>query len=596
MIKISTFISLVSLTVVSYGQTDLQLRDPEYLVDQYNQLVAKHNALIEKTRGLISDNTKTPVQIDDSDPLTKMKLNEALAKVSSLESQLSRFKQEELKANTSNQYLDDTNARLRRQLQELKADEQEFLQRNKELVSENRKLVSARKNSESENKSTYTKIRGLELGKSTLQRKANDLVSKNNELSAKCKKLDALNDRLNRENATLNQKIANLSLDKDGQRARLADYEASIKSKDGQIQENNINISNMQDELDSFRNEVSRLSGTEALLNDRHSMIKSENETNKEKIRSFAIENDAMRAEIESLRQIANDMKFDIARKDEQTDNLSILNSELKRDIQGVERANENLRLSESAMKGELSALRSELTSLGIEESRISSEIAGLRDANDLLQSKTKTLESENNGLQNAIDLMRAELVDMNTNEKGLISRVRDIDAQNKALLDESSSLKNETSFFKDKSRQLEIQLNQAIGNERILNENLANLEIENSNLQSEVGRLNQYGTREYENLVIEAQRLQSQIASILGQEQMLKSKLAGLENENYRLTNEMLASKNREQEYSRQLSLLNEDNNRLINQIDSTQRMRLRLRNDIIGVIDQNDQTPSSR
>jgi DNA-binding IclR family transcriptional regulator len=76
----------------------------------------------------------------------------------------------------------------------------------------------------------------------------------------------------------------------------------------------------------------------------------------------------------------------------------------------------------------------------------------------------------------------------------------------------------------------------------------------------------------------------------------MLQSKLATLENENYRLSEEVLNSKNREQEYSRQLSLLNEDNNRLIDQIESTQRMRLRLRNEIIGVIDQNDQTPSNR
>ena len=34
----------------SIAQTDIQLRDPEYLIEQYNQLVAKHNALIEKTR------------------------------------------------------------------------------------------------------------------------------------------------------------------------------------------------------------------------------------------------------------------------------------------------------------------------------------------------------------------------------------------------------------------------------------------------------------------------------------------------------------------------------------------------------------------
>ena len=100
--------------------------------------------------------------------------------------------------------------------------------------------------------------------------------------------------------------------------------------------------------------------------------------------------------------------------------------------------------LSENAMKGELSVLRSELTSIGIEESRISDELIGLRDANDLLLSKTKTLEAENVALQDAIDLMRSELIDMNTNEKGLITKVREIDAQNKSLLEEASSQQNE--------------------------------------------------------------------------------------------------------------------------------------------------------
>ena len=250
--------------------------------------------------------------------------------------------------------------------------------------------------------------------------------------------------------------------------------------------------------------------------------------------------------------------------------------------------------MSESAMKGELSALRSELTSLGIEENRISDELLGLRNANDMLLAKTKNLEAENSELQNAIDLMRAEILDMNTNEKGLISRVREIDAQNKALLNEASTQTNEAKFFKDKSRQVEIQLNQAIGNERILNENLAALEIANSKLKSEVDRLSQLGTREYETLAIEAQRLQSEIAALSGQEQVLKTKLASLEIANSQLNEELMSSKRREQDYTRQINQLNQDNDRLINQIESTQRMRLRLRNDIIGVIDQNDQSPS--
>ena len=139
----------------------------------------------------------------------------------------------------------------------------------------------------------------------------------------------------------------------------------------------------------------------------------------------------------------------------------------------------------------------------------------------------------------------------------------------------------------------MEIQLNQAVGNERVLNENLASIEMSNSKLKAEVDRLNQFGTREYEALALEAERLQSQIAQIAGQEQMLKSRLTSLENENYRLGQELTSSKTKEQEYNRQLSLLNQDNNRLIDQIESTQRMRLRLRNDIIGVIDQNDQVP---
>ena len=95
---------------VLYGQTDQQLRDPEYLVEQYNQLVAKHNALIEKTRVIISDRSQASEVIETSDPRIQMKLNEALAKVSALETQLNRIKQEELRTNTSNQYLDDTNA------------------------------------------------------------------------------------------------------------------------------------------------------------------------------------------------------------------------------------------------------------------------------------------------------------------------------------------------------------------------------------------------------------------------------------------------------------------------------------------------------
>ena len=102
---------LISLFLMtwSYGQTDQQLRNPEYLVDQYNQLVSKHNALIEKTRILIAEKSNVPLLDNTREVELKLQLNEALAKVSTLENQLNRIKQDELKTNTSNQYLDDTN-------------------------------------------------------------------------------------------------------------------------------------------------------------------------------------------------------------------------------------------------------------------------------------------------------------------------------------------------------------------------------------------------------------------------------------------------------------------------------------------------------
>ena len=53
--SIPLFFVLILPSTLLLGQTDQQLRDPEYLVDQYNQLVAKHNALIEKTRTLLSE-------------------------------------------------------------------------------------------------------------------------------------------------------------------------------------------------------------------------------------------------------------------------------------------------------------------------------------------------------------------------------------------------------------------------------------------------------------------------------------------------------------------------------------------------------------
>ena len=86
-----------------HGQTESQLRDPEYLVGQYNQLVSKHNALIEKTRGLITKASSAQVPDSSAEQELRQSLNEALAKVATLENQLTKMKQEGLRTDTSNQ-------------------------------------------------------------------------------------------------------------------------------------------------------------------------------------------------------------------------------------------------------------------------------------------------------------------------------------------------------------------------------------------------------------------------------------------------------------------------------------------------------------
>ena len=119
-------------------------------------------------------------------------------------------------------------------------------------------------------------------------------------------------------------------------------------------------------------------------------------------------------------------------------------------------------------------------------------------------------------------------------------------------------------------------------------------LEQKNISLEEEIARLQQQGVRDFEKLAREAQQMQLQLSEISGREQMTEGQLKNLQVENVRLMDELQNLQQRELDYNRQISLLNENNNNLLQQIESTQRLRLRLRNDIIGVIDQNDESPS--
>ena len=92
------------------SQTNDQLRDPEFLVDQYNQLVQKHNALIEKTRNLIDEQNTIPSPSFVEDSELREQLNEALAKVDVLEDKIDSLKQQELKSESGKTYLEDSNS------------------------------------------------------------------------------------------------------------------------------------------------------------------------------------------------------------------------------------------------------------------------------------------------------------------------------------------------------------------------------------------------------------------------------------------------------------------------------------------------------
>ena len=321
------FLSLIFLPFgFLFAQTDIQLLDPEYLIEQYNQLVAKHNALIEKTRVILTEQKNSPVKRTEQEARLKQQLNDSVAKISVLESELSKIKAEGTRTITSNQYLDDTNARLRKQLLEIKADEQELIQRIKELVSENRHLQNVEKTFGSQEKSNYSKIRNLELAKSTIQRKANDLLSENNSFSLKNKTLKTQVERLENELGNANQKISGLQIDKETRGSRLADIDAMLRSKDDLIKSLESKETTFQNDINDQRNEIVRLTGVESLINDRNAIIKSENELLKDKNRNLDINTEAFREEIASLRDLSNELKFEVARKNEQIENSNALN------------------------------------------------------------------------------------------------------------------------------------------------------------------------------------------------------------------------------------------------------------------------------
>ena len=181
----------------------------------------------------------------------------------------------------------------------------------------------------------------------------------------------------------------------------------------------------------------------------------------------------------------------------------------------------------------------------------------------------------------------------MTTNEQSLIAKVRLIDEENKGLVEQSNALVNEVDFFKDKARLIEIQLNQAIGDEKAKNEIILSLEQENARILSDLANLRNSHDAEMAALLAENNTLRLELNALASKEQSSMTRLANLENENYRLRDEFKSLKAREIDFNKQISNLNQQNNSLILEIDSVQRMKNRMRDDILGVIDSNEINP---
>jgi chromosome segregation ATPase len=588
---VAFYLALVCVPV-AFAQTDAQLRDPDFLIQRYNELAAKHNALVEKTRTFVQQKTEAPAPVFDSAKEVELRneLNKALGQVAALETQMLKMKQEGLRNVNSNQYLDETNARLRRQLQQLKADEQDLAQQNKELALENRRLQNAKKSATNEEQSAYAKIRDLELKNSSLQRQNAKLEESKADADARLKNIQAEMDNLLTDNTQLNQRVATIGIDQETSENRLDEFDQLLREAENKISMLENEEILLRESLQSARNEIARLNGNLAIAEDRLSLTEEERGENFGALRRAEIQLDSTREQLEEALAKNTELAFQAQRKDDFARNLEMSNNSLREKMERLTQRNDSFHSTDLAQKEELSMLRTQLNSLSLDESRITNEIQALRDSNEMLMAKSLTLESENTEMLEAIESMRVEIENIEMNERTLIAKLKDLDMENQGLLKDSGSLYEETGFYKEKARQLEVQLNQAVAGERALSQEAAALEAEIANLEDKVRELEIGGSAEYQRLLAETQQLEGEFTEALSREQILVNRVKILENENFNLGDEIRLMQDREREMIEEAVVLKEQNSRLERKVDSSLRIRDQLRDTIIDAIDQND------
>ena len=161
--------------------------------------------------------------------------------------------------------------------------------------------------------------------------------------------------------------------------------------------------------------------------------------------------------------------------------------------------------------------------------------------------------------------------------------------------MSQSGSLHSERGFFKDKSRDLEIQLNRAVANERLLSQEAGILEANIRELEGKIKGLENDGSTEYQELLSETRELESEYSEVLAREQVLINRMNLLEKENIRLEQDIVRMTDRETDMNNAILTLKENIGFMERELESSMRMRERLKDSMIEVIDRNERLGKS-
>ena len=137
-----------------------------------------------------------------------------------------------------------------------------------------------------------------------------------------------------------------------------------------------------------------------------------------------------------------------------------------------------------------------------------------------------------------AVKLMDLELQELTGSEQSNISKLRKIDSENQELANEVAALANDRSLLRDETDSLKSELAQRTSNEQFLADQIQDVEADNLTLRGK-----------------------------------------------------LMNVRNSEDDYRRQIEGLVRKNETLLSQLSLTKEQRIRLRNAIIGTIDDHDQ-----